>query len=201
MAQLGEGESDCSETRSGDDSSRCKATKVAHSQDARRSRTEAQRARRGVLWFPSIDLLVGPRTRSSRDWDDERVFNRWRKNRTIVAQSIARIMGGSTVHPLSCQLVEALQQLVQLLIERFRNYLQGAQTRFLATLLKLRHVILVQPSFLGKINLSPAMLQPQLPYTLPERLTDVLCHPSNFDYKMSRIHSIVWLHPSAGLRL
>jgi len=34
MAQLGEGESDCSETRSGDDSSRCKATKVAHSQDA-----------------------------------------------------------------------------------------------------------------------------------------------------------------------
>jgi hypothetical protein len=72
---------------------------------------------------------------------------------------------------------DSLEQFCDGQIEGFRNGLQGPQTDFLVSLLKVRNIILVNPGLLGKVDLPPAALRPQLPYPLPKRNTNISCHP------------------------
>ena len=54
---------------------------------------------------------------------------------------------------------------------------QGLQAGFLSPQLQIRDVVLVQTGLLSQIQLTPAAIPPELPYSLSEQVEDVACHP------------------------
>jgi hypothetical protein len=76
------------------------------------------------------------------------------------------------------QLVDVFEQISDRQIERPRNRLQGSQADFLLALFKVRHIVLVDSCLFGKINLPPAALFPQLPYSLPSAMQISLAIPT-----------------------
>ena len=75
------------------------------------------------------------------------------------------------------QLIDVPEQICNREVERTCNRLQGPQAHFLVALLQVRHIVFVDSCLLGKINLTPAALLPQLPNSLSERNANVPCHP------------------------
>ena len=87
------------------------------------------------------------------------------------------------------RLLDGLEQICERQVECIGNRLQGPQTGFLATLLKVRHEILVKSGLFGKINLTPSSLIPQLSNPLPKLDADVPCHHTMVGLKI-RFHPL-----------
>jgi hypothetical protein len=116
-------------------------------------------------------------------------------------QSIAEEMWDGSLDKAAGKSPDSLEQFCDGQIEGFRNGLQGPQTDFLVSLLKVRNIILVNPGLLGKVDLPPAALLSQLPNPLPKRDTNISCHPYYSGVKLSNASTLSYGQASSvGLK-
>ena len=116
-------------------------------------------------------------------------------------QSIAEEMRDGSLNKAAGKSPDSLEQISDGQIERFGNRLQGPQADFLATLLKVRNIVLVDSCFLCKVDLSPAAFLPQQPNPLPKRDTNISCHPYYSGIKLSNASTLSYGRASSfGLK-
>lgn len=101
------------------------------------------------------------------------------------------------IHPVladrgSSLLYDPLEQSRDRPVKGSGNRLEHPKADFLPSLLQVRNIVFVHPRLFGKVNLSPAPLNAQLPNPFPQCNADVLCYLDYRGIAQTSDSTIVW---------